>query len=158
MPAEKLKPLRPSPFLSPTMPKRLGPTRFGPFFSKVWQVVQTLAAAWPFSTEAVCRSFSIGSEGAAAAAPSLPAPAASLAAMAKPGFSGGLAAKIALAVKLVTNRRIQEASTAPMILLSSKESILAQAPGRKGSGNAAGGRRNRPGLAVSQRTPSTHEI
>src|SRR5215471_7417923 len=123
---EKLKPPRPSPLLSPTIPKRLGPTRFGPFFSKVWQVVQTLAAAWPLSAVAVCKSFSIGSEGAAAAAPSLAAPS-SLAAIAKPGFSGGLAAKIAPAVKLVTSRRIQEASTAPMILLSSKESILAQA-------------------------------
>src|SRR6185312_17129833 len=95
------------------------------------------AAAWPFSTEAVCSSFSIGSEGAAAAAASLPWPS-SLAAMAKPGFSGSLGANIALAVKFITRRTMQVASTAPRILLISKESILDQAPGRKGC------RRTRP--------------
>jgi hypothetical protein len=40
-------------------------------------------------------------------------------------------AKIALAVKLVTNRKRQVARMAPRILLSSKESIFDQAPGRK---------------------------
>jgi hypothetical protein len=40
-----------------------GPTRFGPPFSKVWQAPHFLAAAAPFSTEAVCKSFSIGSDG-----------------------------------------------------------------------------------------------
>ena len=39
----------------------------------MWQAAHFLAAAAPFSTEAVCSSFSIGSEGAAAAA--VPAPA-----------------------------------------------------------------------------------
>jgi len=34
----------------------------------VWQAPHFLEAAAPFSTEAVCSSFSIGSEGAAAAA------------------------------------------------------------------------------------------
>ena len=50
------------------MPYRFGPTRFGPPFSKVWQAAHFLAAAAPFSTEAVCSSFSIGSDGAAASA------------------------------------------------------------------------------------------
>src|SRR6185312_17527027 len=102
------------------------------------------AAAWPFSTEAVCSSFSIGSEGAAAAAASLPWPS-SLAAMAKPGFSGSLGANIALAVKFITRRTMQVASTAPRILLISKESILDQAPGRKGSKGAAGRPPEQPG-------------
>ncbi len=65
--AEKLKPPLPSPFFSLTVPKRFGPTRFGPPFSKVWQAAHFLAAAVPFSTDAVCSSFSIGSDGAAAA-------------------------------------------------------------------------------------------
>src|SRR5581483_3087013 len=121
------------------MPKRFGPTRLGPFFSKVWQVWQTFAAAWPFSAEAVCSSFSIGSEGAAAAG-SLAPPSASLAAMAKPGFSGGLEANNALAVKLVTRSTIQVASTAPRILLISKESIVrsgSRPEGVEGRGRAA---------------------
>src|SRR6185437_542475 len=136
MAAEKLKPLRPSPRLSPTMPQRLGPTRLGPFFSKVWQVWQTFAAACPFSAEAVCRSFSIGSDGSAFAG-SLPPPVSSLAAMAKPGFSRGWGANHAFAAKFVTSRTMQVASTAPSILLISKESISDQAPGRKGSMGAA---------------------
>src|SRR4051794_41964411 len=67
MAAEKLKPPLPSPFFSLTVPKRFGPTRFGPPFSKVWQAAHFLAAAAPFSTEAVCSSFSIGSGGGGAA-------------------------------------------------------------------------------------------
>src|SRR4051794_41805808 len=63
MAAEKLKPPLPSPFFSLTVPKRFGPTRLGPPFSKVWQAAHFLAAAAPFSTEAVCNSFSIGSGG-----------------------------------------------------------------------------------------------
>src|ERR1700677_2340919 len=63
MAAEKLNP-RPSPFLSPTIPYRFGPTRLGAPFSKVWQAPHFLAAASPFSTEAVCSSFSVGSGGA----------------------------------------------------------------------------------------------
>src|SRR5258707_15420475 len=60
--AEKLNP-RPSPLWSPTMPYRLGPTRLGPPFSKVWQAAHFFAAAAPFSTEGGCNSFSIGSGG-----------------------------------------------------------------------------------------------
>src|SRR5262249_38209467 len=71
----------------------------------------------------------------------------SLAAMAKPGFAGGWAANIALEVKFSTRRTIQVASTAPMILLSSKESILAQAPGRKGSKKGVKGAAGRPRTA-----------
>src|SRR4051794_22327312 len=64
--AEKLKPFLPSPFFSLTVFQRLGPTRLGPPFSKVWQAAHFFAAAAPFSADAVCSSFSIGSEGAAA--------------------------------------------------------------------------------------------
>src|SRR5437764_15306401 len=129
--AEKLKPPRPSPTWSPTTPKRLGPTRFGPPFSKVWQAAHFLAADAPFSTEAVWSSFSIGSDGAAAAAPPPLSPASSFTAISKPGFSGILGENSALAVKLVTSRMRQVPSTAPRILLSSKESISGQAPHRK---------------------------
>src|SRR3954463_6887108 len=66
--AEKLKPFLPSPFFSLTVLKRFGPTRLGPPFSKVWQAAHFLAAAAPFSAEAVCSSFSIGSDGAAGSA------------------------------------------------------------------------------------------
>src|SRR6266702_1744801 len=128
--AEKLKP-RPSPRWSSTMPKRFGPTRFGPPFSKVWHSPHFLAAEAPFSTEAVWSSFSMGSEGAAAAAPSLPWPASSFTAISKPGFSGILGENSAWAVKLVTSRMRQVPSTAPRILFSSKESISGQAPHRK---------------------------
>src|SRR4051812_50034857 len=62
--AEKLKPPLPSPFFSLTVPKRFGPTRLGPPFSKVWQAAHFLAAPAPFSAEAVCSNFSIGSGGA----------------------------------------------------------------------------------------------
>src|SRR3979411_1023006 len=62
MAAEKLNPPLPSPFFSLTVPKRFGPTRLGPPFSKVWQAAHFLADAAPFSTEAVCNNFSIGSE------------------------------------------------------------------------------------------------
>src|SRR4051794_41251200 len=126
MAAEKLKPPLPSPFFSLIVPKRFGPTRFGPPFSKVWQAAHFLAAAAPFSTEAVANNFSIGSDGAAASAG--PPCAASLTAISKPGFSGILGANIALAAKLVTRTRMQVPRMAPIILLSSKESILAQAP------------------------------
>src|SRR3954451_7123967 len=128
--AEKLKPFLPSPFFSLTVFQRLGPTRLGPPFSKVWQAAHFLAAAAPFSTEAVWSSFSIGSEGAAAAAPPL-SPASSFTAISKPGFSGVLGENNAWAVKLVTSRMRQVPSTAPRILLSSKESISGQAPHRK---------------------------
>src|ERR1700733_14042792 len=127
MAAEKLNP-RPSPFLSPTMPYTFGPTLLGPPFSKLWQAPHFFAAASPFSTAAVCRSFSIGSDGAGAA--SLPPGASSLTAISKPGFAGITGEKIAPAAKLVASRTRQVARTAPMILLSSKESILDQAPGR----------------------------
>src|ERR1700676_1264833 len=145
MAAEKLNP-RPSPFLSPRTPKRFGPTRLGPPFSKVWQAAHFFAAAAPFSTEAVCNSFSIGSDGAGAA--SLPpAGASSLTAISKPGFSGILGANSAPAVKLVTNKMRQVPRIAPRILLSSKESISDQAPGRKvdfrPEGNGRGCIRNR---------------
>src|SRR5580765_7570822 len=129
MAAEKLKPPLPSPFFSLTVPKRFGPTRFGPPFSKVWQAAHFLAAAAPFSTEEVCSSFSIGSDGAAASA--APPCASSFTAISKPGFSGIWGANIAPAAKLVTRTRMQVPRRAPIILLSSKESILDQAPGRK---------------------------
>src|SRR6202035_1325541 len=129
MAAEKLNP-RPSPLWSPTIPNRFGPTRLGPPFSKVWQATHFLAEAAPFSTEAVCSNFSIGSDGAGAAG--LPPPsAASFTAISKPGFSGILGANSAPAVKLVTSKTRQVPRMAPRILLSSKESILDQAPGRK---------------------------
>ena len=60
-----------------------------------------------------------------------PASASSFTAISKPGFSGITGAKIAPAVKLVTSRTRQVPRMAPRILLSSKESILDQAPGRK---------------------------
>src|ERR1700754_1252664 len=63
MAAEKLNPPLPSPFFSLTVPNRFGPTRLGPPLSKVWHAAHFLAAAAPFSTEAVCSSFSIGSAG-----------------------------------------------------------------------------------------------
>src|SRR5216683_3167367 len=130
MGAEKLNP-RPSPLWSPTMPNRFGPTRLGPPFSNVWQAAHFLAAAAPFSTEAVCSNFSIGSDGAAASlAP--PSWASSFTAISKPGFSGITGEKIAPAAKLVTRRRMQVPRIAPRILLSSKESIFDQAPGLKG--------------------------
>src|ERR1700741_1042291 len=50
MAAEKLNP-RPSPLGSPTMPKRFGPTRFGPPFSKVGQGAHLLAGAGALFTE-----------------------------------------------------------------------------------------------------------
>src|SRR3981081_4772878 len=59
MAAEKLKPPLPSPFFSLTVPYRFGPTRLGPPFSKVWHAAHFLAAAVPFSTEAVCSRFSV---------------------------------------------------------------------------------------------------
>src|SRR3984957_8956622 len=129
MAAEKLNP-RPSPFLSPTMPYRFGPTLLGPPFSKLWQAPHFFAAASPFSTEAVCSSFSIGSDGGGGAF--FPPGASSFTAISKPGFSGITGAKIAPAVKLVTSRTRQVPRMAPSILLISKESILDQAPGRKG--------------------------
>src|SRR5580704_1498848 len=129
MAAEKLNP-RPSPFLSPTIPYRFGPTRLGPFFSKVWQAAHFLAAVAPLSTDAVCSSFSIGSDGAGAASLA-PGSAVSFTAISKPGFSGVTGLKIAPAVKLVTSRTRQVPRMAPRILLSSKESIFDQAPGRK---------------------------
>src|SRR3984885_2682270 len=110
------------------MPKKFGPTLLGPPFSKLWQAAHFLAAASPFSTEAVCSSFSIGSGGGGGA--SLPPGASSLTAISKPGFSGITGAKIAPAAKLVASRTRQVARMAPRILLSSKESILDQAPGR----------------------------
>src|SRR5258708_35328177 len=143
------------------MPNRFGPTRFGPPFSNVWQAPHFLAAAAPFSTEAVCSSFSIGSDGAAAA--SLAPPSASaFTAIAKPGFAGIWGENSASAVKLVTRTMRQAASTAPIILLSSKESILDQAPGREGRGDFGmvaqrpGDRRNahgKPGNPMSHRPP-----
>src|SRR5882672_11093037 len=112
------------------MPNRFGPTRLGPPFSKVWQAAHFFADAAPFSTEAVCSSFSIGSDGAGAAS-LLPPSGDSFTAISKPGFSGRLGEKIAPAAKLVTRRMRQVARTAPRSLLSSKESIVDQAPGRK---------------------------
>src|ERR1700730_14414854 len=130
MAAEKLNP-RPSPLWSPTIPNKFGPTRLGPPFSKVWQAAHFLAAAVPFSTDAVCSNFSIGSDGAAASlAP--PSWASSFTAISKPGFSGITGEKIAPAAKLVTRRRMQVPRMAPRILLSSKESILDQAPEPEG--------------------------
>src|ERR1700676_3847399 len=126
MAAEKLNP-RPSPFLSPRTPKRFGPTRLGPPFSKVWQAWHFLAAAAPFSAEAVCNSFSIGTDGAGAASLAPPSGAV-FTAISKPGFSGITGANRALAVKLVTSRTRQVPRTAPRILLISKESISDQAP------------------------------
>src|SRR5882672_5722410 len=129
------------------MPNRFGPTRFGPPFSKVWQAAHFLAAAAPFSTEAVCSSFSIGSAGAAAACLAPPS-ASPFTAISKPGLAGIWGENSALAVKLVTSSTRQVPSTAPRILLSSKESIVDQAPGRKvemirvGRWQRPGGRRN----------------
>src|SRR6266481_3737738 len=130
MAAEKLKP-RPSPLWSPTTPNRFGPTRLGPPFSKVWQAAHFLAAAAPFSTDAVCSNFSIGSDGAAASlAP--PSWASSFTAISKPGFSGITGEKIAPAAKLVTKSTMQVPRMAPITLLSSKESIADQAPEPEG--------------------------
>src|SRR6185295_7578976 len=154
MAAEKLNP-RPSPRASLTTPKRFGPTRFGPPFSKVWQAAHFLAAAAPFSTEAVCSSFSIGSDGAAGAAG--PPLVSSFTAISKPGFSSGLGVKIACAAKLVTRTRMQ----APRILLSSKESIVDQAPGRKvtkGPEEAAVGKETASGIRLSKPSLSRVEI
>src|SRR6267378_7254699 len=145
MAAEKLNP-RPSPLWSPTIPKRLGPTRLGPPFSKVWQAAHFLAAAAPFSTEAVCSSFSIGSDGAAASLGPAASPSA-FATMAKPGFSGSLGAKSAPAVKLVTSRMRQVPRMAPRILLSSKESIFR-------SGSRPEGRLKAGGTAADERQES----
>src|SRR3954454_3975165 len=141
MAAEKLKPPLPSPFFSPTVPYRFGPTRLGPPFSKVWQAPHFLAAAAPRSADAVCSNFSIGSDGAAASlAP--PSWAVSLTAISKPGFSGILGENHAPAPKLVTRSRMQVPRMAPMILLSSKESIVHQAPARKVDGRPAERPRN----------------
>src|SRR5262249_48837966 len=122
---------------------------------KVWHAPHFLAAAAPFSIEAVCSSFSIGSE--AGAASFAPPSVASFAAIAKPGFSGVFGANSAWAVKLVTRRSRQVPRTAPIILLSSKESILAQAPGPKGvdwkAGSAAARERLKGESALSRRTP-----
>ena len=52
--------------------QRLGPTRLGPPFSKVWQAWHCLAVAWPFSTEALASSTSIGGAVSLAAASSRP--------------------------------------------------------------------------------------
>jgi hypothetical protein len=52
-------------------------------------------------------------------------------AISKPGFSSGFGVNTALAAKLVTRTRMQVARMAPRILLSSKESIVDQAPSRK---------------------------
>src|ERR1700722_12384220 len=149
MAAEKLNP-RPSPFLSPTMPYRFGPTLLGPPFSKLWQAPHFFAAASPFSTEAVCSSFSIGSDGAGAA--SLPPGASSFTAISKPGFAGITGAKSAPAAKLVTSKTRQVPRMAPRILLSSKESILDQAPGRNvdlGRGETAGDGRQESGFRTA---------
>src|ERR1700750_59094 len=83
----------------------------------------------PFSTDALAQSFSIGSAGvgAAAAAPAPPL-VSSLTAISKPGFSGFLGAKTACAAKFVTSRTRHVPRIAPMILLSSKESIPIKLP------------------------------
>src|SRR5882757_3524904 len=131
MAAEKLNPPLPSPFFSLTVPNRFGPTRLGPPLSKVWQAAHFLADAAPFSTEAVCSSFSIGSAGAAASLAPPPLAVSSLAAISKPGFSTFLGEKTALAVRFITIKTRQVPRIAPIILLSSKESISDQAPRRK---------------------------
>src|SRR5260370_15411081 len=102
MAAEKLNP-RPSPLWSPTIPKRFGPTRLGPPFSKVWQAAHFFAAAAPFSTEAVCRSFSIGSDGAGAGFFAPPV-ASFLTPVLLPRLSGLAGAENAAAAKLRHNR------------------------------------------------------
>src|SRR5437016_6375801 len=130
MAAEKLNPPRPWPFGSLRTPNRFGPTRLGPPFSKVWQAAHFLAAAAPFSTDAVCNSFSIGSDGAAAARA---APwDSSFTAISKPGFSSGLGVNTAWAAKLVTRTRMHVPRMAPRILLSSKESIVGSGSGPEG--------------------------
>src|SRR5258705_9107676 len=139
------------------MPNRFGPTRLGPPFSKVWQAAHFFAAAAPFSTDAVCNSFSIGSEGAGAA--SLPPPwLSSFTAISYPGFSGILGEKSAVAVKLVTSRTRQVPRMAPRILLSSKESILDQAPGRKVDFRPSERPRKTSEIRLSPRPPSHVEI
>ena len=80
-----------------------------------------LGGAAPFSTEAVCSSFSIGSDGAAASLPAARRVFLHRNVVAGLGRLGG--AKIAPAVKFVTSRTRQVPRTAPRILLSSKESI-----------------------------------
>src|SRR5215218_275190 len=151
MAAEKLKPPLPTPFFSLTVPKRFGPTRLGPPFSKVWQAAHFLAAPAPFSAEAVCSNFSIGSDGAAASV--APPCAVSFTAISKPGFSGRCGAKIALAAKLVTRTRMQVPRMAPIILLSSKESIVAQAPERK---DRRKGRVKRPRMRIRNQAFAPH--
>src|SRR2546428_8631758 len=58
--AEKLKPPLPSPFFSLTVPKRFGPTRLGPPFSKVWQGPHFFAVAAPLLPQAGCQNFFAG--------------------------------------------------------------------------------------------------
>src|SRR5258707_7559829 len=105
MAAEKLNPPRPSPLWSLTMPNRFGPTRLGPPFSKVWQAPHFFAAAAPFSTDAVCNSFSIGSDrgGAAFLAPL----STSLTAMSQTRLSRLTRGDIAPAAQLLCHRNQQ---------------------------------------------------
>src|SRR5207248_10026562 len=116
--------------LVPHDPVKVRTDAIGAALSKVWQAPHFFAAAAPFSTEAVCNSVSMGSE-AAGAASFAPPCASSFTAISKPGFAGICGAKSAPAVKLVTSRTRQVPRIAPRILLSSKESIGDQAPGRK---------------------------
>src|SRR3984957_11296324 len=67
-------------------------------------------------------------------------------------------AKIAPAAKLVTNRTIQDVRMAPITLLSSKESIFDQAPGRKVDFRPAERPRKTSGIRLSHRTRSHDEI
>jgi len=95
--------------------------------------------------------FAIGSDGGAAASLAPPS-GASLTAISNPGFSGIFGANSALAVKLVTSRTRQVPRMAPRILLSSKESILDQAPGRNvdlGRGETAGDERQESGFRTA---------
>jgi hypothetical protein len=69
-----------------------------------------------------------------------------------------IASADAPAVKLVTSRRRQVASMAPRILLSSKESIFDQAPGRKVDLKAGETARMSIRNRLSHRTPSDDEI
>src|SRR6201999_2550556 len=82
----------------------------------------------------------------------------SLAAISKPGLAGSFGANSAFAVKLVISNTRQVASTAPRILLISKESISDQAPGRKVELGRAAAEWEGPGSRLSQRTPRRPEI
>src|SRR5688572_15857138 len=116
------------------MPYRLGPTRFGPPLSKVWQAAHCLAAASPFLGSELASRTAIGSAGSGFA--TSPPADCSGTAMSYPGLASFGGVKIAPAAMFRDRTPRHVASTAPRILLSSKESI--GAPGRDRGRRARG--------------------